>query len=417
VAQNYGQVETLSLRAELPYHYAQLSLDNGCFLGLSLTPPDANGGPGAPRSPVLADNAIVIDEPLDGATTVENGFTLTGRATIPPNEAEGALWVQVETRQGEPLLETTFFYDSWDQEREVGTFNLLIYVEGDLPADIRVRVQQRSRETQEVLVERAITLTPLNPFSKTDQRPPTYGFMTALRVGIGGYYDVGMDIDGDPGEWNSLHEQARFLYSLQDQVGNFPTSLMHTVYDTQCGKRYPEVPEFYADLFGNVSFAYDEEFLYVSFTIFDDGFVGYSGDDERYFLSDSPQLLLDLDLTGDYADQKDSRDDIQLDFLVGRRELGDVTQVALWRLDTIESRVLEAAQIGVSVTGQSYFVEAALPWESLGIKPAPGLRLGIAAGVSDNDTPGTDVQECMISTAPERDWQNPTTWGTLELEP
>ena len=64
-----------------------------------------------------------------------------------------------------------------------------------------------------------------------------------------------------------------------------------------------------------------------------------------------------------------------------------------------------------------YFLEAALPWTSLGLPPLPGARLGLAASVSDNDTPGTDVQECMISTAPQRDWQDPTTWGTLLLGP
>jgi hypothetical protein len=407
VSQNYGGTEILSLRADVPSHYAQLDLDGGCFLGLSLTPPDANGAPGAPRTPVLAANSIVIDEPVDGSPTTENGFILTGRATIPPDEAEGALWIRVESLGGEPLQEFTIFYQEWDQERGFGTFGGLIYLEEKLPADIRVRVQRRSLENQEVLVEDSVLLTPLMAFSQTDQRPPTYGLIRALRVGIGGYYDVGMDIDGDPGEWNSLAEQA----------GYFSTSIFTTVYDSQCKVRYPEVPEFFADLGGTVALAYDESFLYVSFNIFDDGFVGYFGEDQLYFNSDSPQLLLDLDLTGDYADQKDSRDDIELDFLTGRDEPGDSSQVALWRLETLESFVLEEALIGASSTGTGYFVEAAIPWESLGVKPEPGQRYGIAASVSDNDTPGTAVQECMMSTAPQRDWQDPTTWGTLELEP
>jgi hypothetical protein len=44
-----------------------------------------------------------------------------------------------------------------------------------------------------------------------------------------------------------------------------------------------------------------------------------------------------------------------------------------------------------------------------------GARLGIAASVSDNDSPDTVVQECMISTAPGSEWNDPTTWGTLVL--
>jgi hypothetical protein len=56
-----------------------------------------------------------------------------------------------------------------------------------------------------------------------------------------------------------------------------------------------------------------------------------------------------------------------------------------------------------------------VPWKYRGFVPQPGARLGIAASVSDNDSPDTVVQECMISTAPGREWNDPTTWGTLVL--
>jgi hypothetical protein len=50
-----GAVEVLSLRSEEePYHFASLEMVEGCFLGLSLTPPDLNGRPGEAR-PVPAD--------------------------------------------------------------------------------------------------------------------------------------------------------------------------------------------------------------------------------------------------------------------------------------------------------------------------------------------------------------------------
>lgn len=50
-----GQEQLLSLRSApgYPYHYAELTLKDGCFLGVSLTPPEADGSPGAPRSPAL----------------------------------------------------------------------------------------------------------------------------------------------------------------------------------------------------------------------------------------------------------------------------------------------------------------------------------------------------------------------------
>ena len=48
-----GQEQLLSLRSApgRPYHYADLTLKEGCFLGVSLTPPLADGAPGAPRRP------------------------------------------------------------------------------------------------------------------------------------------------------------------------------------------------------------------------------------------------------------------------------------------------------------------------------------------------------------------------------
>ena len=60
-------------------------------------------------------------------------------------------------------------------------------------------------------------------------------------------------------------------------------------------------------------------------------------------------------------------------------------------------------------------LETAVPWTALGVEPQPGLVLGLAASVSDDDTEAENDQECMISTAPNRDWQDPTTWGSLLL--
>lgn len=52
-APQVGQEQLLSLRSApgSPYHYAELALKDGCFLGVSLTPPAADGSPGTPRRP------------------------------------------------------------------------------------------------------------------------------------------------------------------------------------------------------------------------------------------------------------------------------------------------------------------------------------------------------------------------------
>jgi len=52
VSVDAGAIQVLSLRSDQPYHYAELALSDGCFLGFSLTPPTAQGDPGAPRSAV-----------------------------------------------------------------------------------------------------------------------------------------------------------------------------------------------------------------------------------------------------------------------------------------------------------------------------------------------------------------------------
>lgn len=52
VSADAGAIQVLSLRSDQPYHYAELALSDGCFLGFSLTPPTTSGEPGAPRSAV-----------------------------------------------------------------------------------------------------------------------------------------------------------------------------------------------------------------------------------------------------------------------------------------------------------------------------------------------------------------------------
>ncbi|HYN88844.1 MAG TPA: hypothetical protein VER55_09950, partial [Ardenticatenaceae bacterium] len=47
-----GQTQVLSLRSGEPYHYAELLMTDGCFLGFSLTPPRDDGTPGEARAAV-----------------------------------------------------------------------------------------------------------------------------------------------------------------------------------------------------------------------------------------------------------------------------------------------------------------------------------------------------------------------------
>jgi hypothetical protein len=230
------------------------------------------------------------------------------------------------------------------------------------------------------------------------ERPPLNSRLQAPFIGELGF----IKIDGEPGEWDILARQNNLTQ----------TDFSTITYDDGCARRAPG-SELLTDLAGRVQLAYDGQFLYAAFVVNDDGLVTYSGPDQRYFLGDSPQLLLDLRLSDDFEDAQLSSDDIQVDLLPNI----DAPQVALWQLSNLSSGPLTGAQVAIRPTDTGYFVEAALPWQGLGFVPRPGDRLGIVASVSDNDTPGTNAQECIISTSPQRDWRNPTTWGTVLLRP
>lgn len=191
------------------------------------------------------------------------------------------------------------------------------------------------------------------------------------------------------------------------------TRFDRTVYDDGCASRYPG-GEALVDLSGQVRFVYDADFLYVAFQVEDDGYVGYSGDGQEYFLGDSPQLSLDLDLLGDYTEPNRNNDDWQVDFWPDPA----APQAVLWQLGSLSARPFEEARVASRFDGANYFLEAVLPWRSFGLAaPEPGTRIGLAANINDNDTPNTNAQECIISTAPQREWNNPTSWGILLLEP
>lgn len=230
------------------------------------------------------------------------------------------------------------------------------------------------------------------------ERSPLNGQLQAPFIVESGF----IEIDGESGEWDTLDRQNNLA----------PTDFSTITYDDGCARRAPG-GETLTDLAGRVQLAYDNQFLYTAFVVNDDGLVTYSGLDQRYFLGDSPQLLLDLRLSDDFDDTQLSSDDIQVDLLPN---IG-APQAALWQLSNLSSGPLTGAQVAMTPTDTGYFLEAALPWQGLGVTPRPGDRLGIVASVSDNDTPETNAQECIISTSPQRDWRNPTTWGTILLRP
>jgi hypothetical protein len=238
----------------------------------------------------------------------------------------------------------------------------------------------------------------VNVLAASPERSPQNGQLQAAAVDGTNL----IQIDGSQDDWETLLRQNRLAW----------TSFSAITYDDGCARRAPNAGNT-MDLAGRVQLAYNSQYLYVAFIVSDDGLVSYTGADDRYFLGDSPQLMLDLDLNGDFNDASLSADDIQIDLLPNIA----APKAVLWQLSNLTSRPLIGAIVAVAPTNTGYFLEAALPWQELNTVPQPGNRLGIAASINDNDTPETNVQECIISTSPQRDWRNPTTWGTVLLRP
>lgn len=431
-----GEGQVFSQRSDQPYHYAELALTDGCFLGFSLTPPEPSGDPGEPR-PAVADLEgqastappaapfVRIDQPADGSGNTSNGFVLSGEASVP---FERQLTLHIETGDGELIQQEPLYVEGGDYGGPPGFFRAEVLVDYPLPAEVRLRVQDISPRDGSVATEDTVLLQPLLPAPGQEQgdeppegddddepdqeqgsgepldRPAGNGRLAATLLGPAGY-DTRIEIDGNLQDWAVLNRLA----------GGEWTELAATVYDDGCASLYPNAPAGAADLAGRVRFAYDRTFLYVAFLADDEGYVPYSGDDQRFFRGDAPQLLLDTDLAGDFEDGQVNADDLQVDLLPGQRAPGYLPRAGLWQLESLTARDFGEARVAAGQTNSGYFVEAALPWKVLGIAPQPGLRLGLIASLSDNDTPGTNVQECMISTAPDRNWQDPTTWGMLVL--
>lgn len=226
------------------------------------------------------------------------------------------------------------------------------------------------------------------------------GQIEAMPLGAGTIASI--QIDGNPDEWDTLAAQTGRGWLRFDTI----------THNDACTNRFPD-STLTTDLSGRVQFAYDSQALYVAFLVEDDGFTPYGGADLRYFLGDGPQLSLDTDLLGDLGSTEVSSDDVQIDFL----PIVGGTQIALWQLSPLDSRAFNEARAEISFTTTGYFLEAVIPWRSLGLAPQPGDRFGIAANINDNDSPDFDAQQCIISTAPRREWDNPSTWGTLLLRP
>ncbi len=170
------------------------------------------------------------------------------------------------------------------------------------------------------------------------------------------------------------------------------------------------------------SMKWDAEYIYLAIMVEDDIFVQETSGGANLYQGDSIEMLIDTNLKGDYCDTEIDGDDYQLGISPGF--LQDPTQrlpsAYLWWPSSIAGpKVVDiAAAFTVAPDPAGYIIEARFPWAMFG-NPAHlgGEYYGWALSVSDNDHAATAHQDGMISTAPKRKvWNNPTLWGTLQIE-
>jgi len=166
------------------------------------------------------------------------------------------------------------------------------------------------------------------------------------------------------------------------------------------------------DLHGQLRVAWDANYLYLFWDVTDDVFV-QTQHAALLYKGDSAEILVDTNLAADYYTRYLSPDDYQIGFSPGSPP-GHKPEAWLWYPRSLAGPVV-GARIAAQATDKGYTIEVALPWYHLNLAPFAGLKVGFAASISDNDLPGSALQQTLISTSPFRHLTDPTTWGELLL--
>ena len=96
-------------------------------------------------------------------------------------------------------------------------------------------------------------------------------------------------------------------------------------------------------------------------------------------------------------------------------EPGKDAQAYLWFPRLISGTQPE---IRIAAVGEPnlYRLETAIPWSTFGILPEPGMHLGFALRVNDNDDPEVNDFQSAVASVRGSSQADPTTWGDLLLQ-
>jgi hypothetical protein len=169
------------------------------------------------------------------------------------------------------------------------------------------------------------------------------------------------------------------------------------------------------DLNASYYVGWDADYLYLAVKVRDDRYVQLAQGADIY-KGDGIEVLLDTNRAGDLGNHTLSADDYQIGIAPGRPSIADGNpEVYRWFPASKAGSVSGVTVAALEEVGV-YRVEAAIPWSTFGLKPAKGMRLGFVLSVSDDDKPGEQIQESMVSSVPNRRLTDPDTWGVLVLK-
>jgi hypothetical protein len=168
------------------------------------------------------------------------------------------------------------------------------------------------------------------------------------------------------------------------------------------------------DLSAKYYIGWDPTYLYLGVEVTDDKFVQISQGRSLY-KGDEVEVQLDAALTADFSSTTLSADDYQIGLSPG--DFDSIEPEAYRWYPSSKAGSLTSVVVKSASTTSGYNLEARIPWTVFGVTPQSGDHYGFALSVSDDDQAGKAIQESLISSVSTRKLLDPTTWGTLELEP
>jgi hypothetical protein len=195
-------------------------------------------------------------------------------------------------------------------------------------------------------------------------------------------------IDGALSDWNTT-----------------PYTVNYVVYGSRSGTN---------DISATYRIGWDPSYLYLGVQVTDDKVVQIS-QGRSIYKGDEVEIQLDAALDSDFTSTTMSADDYQIGMSPGDFD-SNGPEAYRWypssKAGSLTNILLKSAE-----TTSGYNLEARIPWSVFGTIPQSGDHYGFVLSVSDDDQSGKAVQETLISSVSTRKLLNPTTWGTLELEP